>query len=306
MKTMTENPLSPGVGWIHTQNRAARLDPSRKERDIFPLPCPPKARQEHGLSRRSQQRFDRKRHILADIQGAVKGLNSMNGFSPDTEFDFAPDPMQNEVLERMVHLSRVAAHKGTLPALQPEAALRELLRGRSEYESPNLPISLARFNLERISLPDSLDNVPNVVDILPEEARQYLKSPEQMVRGLQEGVEPITPYWDPTLKSNTGCYRALLRRLRKIGYLRFTRVPLCQAGLFFVYKSDKKRIRLIVEARPANQIFASPPGVHLCTSEGFARIQMEIPEDVKPGSPGNTKTVCFFDNGNTTPQTRIP
>lgn len=126
----------------------------------------------------------------------------MNGFSPTSEFEFAPDPMQTEVLERMVHLSRISAFKGKSITCSSEAALRELLRGRSEYDSSHLPISLARFKLERISMPESLDNVPNVEDILPVEARRYLESPEQMVRGLDEGEELITPYWDPILKND--------------------------------------------------------------------------------------------------------
>ena len=125
--------LGPGWGWAHSQSRAARLDPSKKQRDIFPLPGVPEVRQLHRLSRRSQQRLDRKRHIYADVQHAVEGLNWMNGFSPKTEFESDPDPMQKEVLERMMHLSRIAGFKGSVPSTQPEAALRELLQGREEY-----------------------------------------------------------------------------------------------------------------------------------------------------------------------------
>lgn len=75
-----------------------------------------------------------------------------------------------------------------------------------------------------------------------------------------------------------------MRKLYKIGYLRFTRKPLCRAGMFFVHKSDGERIRLIVDARPANQIFHKPPGVELCTGEGFSRIELEVPVNIKPGT----------------------
>ena len=103
-------------------------DPSKKQRDIFPLPGVPEVRQLHRLSRRSQQRFDRKRRIYADVQQAVEGLNWTD-----------PDPMQQEVLERIMHLSRVAGFKGSVPSLQPEAALRELLHGREEYDASSVP-----------------------------------------------------------------------------------------------------------------------------------------------------------------------
>ena len=276
--------LGPGQGWVHSQDRSCRLDPSRKERDIFPLPCPPEVCQEHGLSRRSQQRLDRKMRILADVREAVQALNWMNGFSPTSEFNCEPDPMQKQVLERMVHLSRVAAYDGAGPTWKPEAALQELLRGKTEYESPGLPISLARFDIERISLPETLEDVPDVLDILPEEARHFLKSPEHMLRSEPVVDELITPYWDPLLKNNKSCYKALIKKLHSIGYLRYTRKPMARAGIFFVHKSDKKKIRMIVDARPANQLFGSPPGVQLCTSEGFARIEMEVPSELTPGT----------------------
>ena len=278
--------LGPGQGWAFSQDRSCRLDPSREMRDLFPLPCPPKVCQEHRLSRRSQQRFDRKQKILADVQSAVNGLNWMHGFSPTFKFDSAPDPMQKQVLERMVHLSRVAAHQGSGPAWKPEAALRELLRGKSEYESPGMPISLARFDIERISLPTSLEGVPHVLDVLPEEAHHFLKSPEHMLRSEPPTEELITPYWDPILRNSKAAYKSLIKKLHAIGYLRFTRKPLAKAGLFFVHKSDRRKIRLIVDARQANQLFGSPPGVELCTSEGFARIEIEVPEQLEPGSPG--------------------
>ena len=49
----------------------------------------------------------------------------------------------------------------------------------------------------------------------------------------------------------------------------YTEAP-CKSWFVFVHKSDRQKIRLIVDARQANQVFGSPPGVELCTLEGFA------------------------------------
>ena len=118
----------------------------------------------------------------------------------------------------------------------------------------------------------------------PGGGRQYLESPELMVRD-EPPEETIKPYWDPALKGNRKNYRTLMQRLHKIGYLRYTTFkPLARAGMFFVHKSDKKKIRLIVDARPANQLFHSPPSVQLCTSEGFACIEIEVPPHILPGT----------------------
>eukprot|EP00438_Fugacium_kawagutii_P003618 Skav206459 [mRNA] locus=scaffold2468:14555:14929:- [translate_table: standard] len=85
----------------------------------------------------------------------------------------------------------------------PEAALKVLLQGRSEYHTPDFPVSLARFSLERISLPETLEGVPEVASLLPEEARQYLELPEFMIEAEDFKDEPIVPYVDPALKVGT-------------------------------------------------------------------------------------------------------
>eukprot|EP00969_Alexandrium_andersonii_P029160 1271870-Alexandrium_andersonii.AAC.1 len=47
---------------------------------------------------------------------------------------------------------------------------------------------------------------------------------------------------------------------------------------YFVYKKDR-RLRLIIDAREANQWFADPPGVAMCTSESLARAELVSPSD---------------------------
>ena len=51
-----------------------------------------------------------------------------------------------------------------------------------------------------------------------------------------------------------------------------------------MHKSDKKKIRLIVDARSTNALFKEPPGVELCSSEGFSRIEVQLTEQAQPGS----------------------
>ena len=264
---------------------AGKLRASLGSRDLFPLPLPASVHQSCSLSRRSQQRLDRKRQLEEDVREATKGLNWMNGFSPNFEFDdVEPDPMQQDVLDRVRHLCKTAVDVGTFAKVDhPEAALKALLQGRSEYHDHDFPVSLARFDLERISLPETLEGVPEVASVLPEEARQYLNSSEHMVKNDELREEPIVPYYDPALKIRRN-YRSLIEKLHKLGYLRYTRSPKARAGIFFVHKSDGRKIRMIVDARPANQLFKAPPGVQLCTSEGFSRMEIEVPPDLTPGS----------------------
>ena len=166
---------------------------------------------------------------------------------------------------------------------KPEAALRELLKGKSEYHQPEVPVALAPYKLERISLPSSLENLPEARDLLPENARRYLLGRELMLR--EEGAyDAPRPYWDPVLANNKKHYREFIEKLNSVGMLQFTQHPKNHVGVFFVHKSDKQKIRLIVDARSSNALFKEPPGVELCSSEGFSRIECEVSEGVLPGS----------------------
>lgn len=182
-----------------------------------------------------------------------------------------PDDLQEEVLDRIFYLSELAGDRDdTGPIPTPEAALRELLRGRSEHSTPDVPLALAPFNLGRVSLPHTLADAPFAADLLEGHARQYLDVPEQMLRPDPPCEEVFRPYWDPRLLNDKGAYRSLIRRLHKLGYLRYTTQPKGEVGIFFVWKSDGEHIRMILDARGPNRVFRDPLGVELCTAEGFS------------------------------------
>ena len=133
-------------------------------------------------------------------------------------------------------------------------------------------------------MPESLEGSPDVVDLLPTDARRFLEAPERMVRQGPETECEVTPYWDPVLRRSPKEYRQCIQYLDKIGYLDFTLTPQERAGVFFVHKSDRQRIRLIIDGRRANARLHQPPGVSLATAETFARAELE--HDNGPGSPG--------------------
>jgi hypothetical protein len=56
----------------------------------------------------------------------------------------------------------------------------------------------------------------------------------------------------------------------KLGLVEVTDKVLAEVGLFFVSKKDGTR-RMIVDARPANALFARPPHTHLYVPERFSQ-----------------------------------
>ena len=65
----------------------------------------------------------------------------------------------------------------------------------------------------------------------------------------------------------------LIKHCADIGLDDYTLTPLCVLGMFFVYKKDKS-LRMIVDCRKANQLFAKPPGVDLVTGEGLSGAEL--------------------------------
>lgn len=90
---------------------------------------------------------------------------------------------------------------------------------------------------------------------------------------------PVEPYWDPILKFNRKEYNKLVSRLASIGYFQYTK-PQSHVGVFFVYKSNRTKLRMITDARRSNQLFRDPPPVGLMTAEGFGRFELSLDGDL--------------------------
>ena len=275
---MSDSPSCVGpAGGMDKWSGPSRDGNAASARDLFPLPLPEPLNMVRGLNRRASQRMARQVRIQHEQRELVSALNWMHLGT----FDFRPaegcSSMQNEVLGR---LRSLVVDAGDLDdcsrQLSQEAALAELLRGQDGYSEPATPASLAPFNLELISLPSDLSDAPHALDLLGDEDRRYLEVQERMLLGGQSDVSSRVnkPYWDPALKHNPRNYRRFIRRLCDIKYLDFTLEPSNHAGVFFVWKSDRQKIRLIVDARPANSTFVDPPGVSLATAETFSKIEV--------------------------------
>ncbi|CAK0795767.1 unnamed protein product, partial [Prorocentrum cordatum] len=203
----------------------------------------------------------------------VEAINWMSGY------DSHPGPandMQRDVLERFEGLVRGRQPDAKLQ--EPQAALRELLRGRSPCDGRGGPTTVASYSAGLVSMPTDVSDCPRLEDLLPGEALTFLQ--ERQERMLRETPLPtdVEPYFDSVLKFNHKEYRGLVRRLLSAGILGWTLSPKERIGMFFVWKDGRRRLRLIVDARRTNAHFRDPPGVELLSSEGLARIEVQMPD----------------------------
>ena len=262
---------------------------------LFPLPFSYPSGRKGFSGRRQAQRHNRRYRAEFELCETLQALNWMHGFD-FTDHSTRPhsSQIQNDVIARVSGLIDRAGALGELHhPFSPEAALKSLLQGRSDYHEPTSPIALAPFDLELISLPATLKEAPRAEDLLPESDRLYLKEQERMFRPNHMSDEFFKPYWDPALKHSPRKYRSFIKKLDSIHYLRYTLHPVEMAGIFFVKKSDGRRIRMIVDGRGANLRLRDPPSVSLSTAETFSRIEMTVPEDLLHDKDGRER---FFES----------
>ena len=201
--------------------------------------------------------------------------------------------MHGQVIARAYELSsgwisrRKAVHEDSeAPCQHSEAALHRLLKGRGCYDGATAPNNLAPCCLPRISLPESLESAPDLIERVPPDALPFLQGDhERMLRSeadreaIANSGSLVTPYLDPMLRRNRRVLVRLVKRLLRIKLFRVTLRPRGRVGLFFVHKSKGGKIRLILDCRPSNQMFRPPPGTPLATVESLCSIEMEVAAD---------------------------
>jgi hypothetical protein len=86
--------------------------------------------------------------------------------------------------------------------------------------------------------------------------------------------EPRDPPPKPILYATHSEYVALVKRMHSAGMLAFTVRPKAVNGIFGVPKDGGSSIRLIIDARPANALFKTPPKVQLPTPDVIAQMRV--------------------------------
>ena len=133
-------------------------------------------------------------------------------------------------------------------------------------------VSLAPFQLERLSLPDSIRECPRIETLLPAEALSYLKGHQERMLDPHEKEPEVKEFLDPTLRYNQKKYQQLVGEPHRRALVRALDYEEERVGLFAVWKVKSQSQRLIVDTRRSNARFLPPPEVDLLSAEALARV----------------------------------
>ena len=234
--------------------------------DIFPLPLTEACEPPPGgsLGRRAQQNVSRRRAHASAAHECVRSLNFAAGGMRKTPQGFGPrdpNPAQHSVLRRVWEATseRPSAHADMVP----EAALRSLLRADPLYDIGSAG-DVAPYSRDLVSLPFGQKAPVPLGQFLEGEAladislpaERMLLGPEGLEGRLERGL--IDSYMDPVLKHSVKKYSDFVGVLHSCGFVKFCQSAKVTNGLFFARKKSGK-LRMILDARPANQLFRKAP-----------------------------------------------
>jgi hypothetical protein len=125
-----------------------------------------------------------------------------------------------------------------------------------------------------VSLP-SVAGTARLLDILPPHLAQQYSTPDLLLRPVPARCKARARAFCASRQE----YIDLIRRLLQLDMVRLETSVHVVNGLFAVPK-DQDSLRLIIDARPTNAIFAEPSAVQLPTPDLLAQLQVSTSDTV--------------------------
>jgi hypothetical protein len=260
------------------------------QKGFFPLPafCGSSSFQSSSSSRRVQQRLRLQRRSVKLANMCVTSLNLLNislststrnlssniNQSVSSSSLFSPNQLPSSQLLAMQHVKSCATR---FVKCRPDIECDASDSSPDPVSSPGYLTVPARDRLKIIASKVSLPSQPGVVDmlkVLPSSLAARYASPQEMLRPDVDLIKDQLPR--PILQASQEEYVALIRRMMTLGMVSFTHSPEVVNGVFGVVK-DVDKIRLIIDARPANKVFVDPDPVELPSPSVVA--QLSVPVD---------------------------
>lgn len=182
-------------------------------------------------------------------------------FNPFDSFQFLSCLDQAGLQQCSVH---------SIPQRDQPGKVFRWLNHRSYFGEP-AGVPVLPLQASKVSLPSSISSVP-LLSILPPPIAAVYSSPTNGLLSLSRAPgRPINRGRPPCVVGERQEYISLLKRLHSLSMISFTPHPKCVNGLFTVEK-DSVKLRLIIDARWANQLFIEPPSVQLPNPSHIGRL----------------------------------
>ena len=118
-------------------------------------------------------------------------------------------------------------------------------------------------------------------EFLPQDSARCCQSPEKFIVRSDAQMEAwrsekssFRPHWDATVSFSRAALLELYRTLASKGLIVLKKRIKSRCGMFFVWKSGKKAIRLLIYARGENACHRCPPRAFLGSGSAIGEMQI--------------------------------
>lgn len=209
-----EMALGLDVGASQVHQGSPKLHAARKPRDLFPLPLlRDEAQISYGLSRKARRKQLWKGHLGCEVNHTIRALNSMYGGDGKQhrpgqflieEDVFGEGSAQWDCIE---HIESMVHKMGKPPSELTGRGALSSLQAASGYTGDQPVGSLASFNPEAISLPQSGWDPIDLADLWGDDGRSMVNEfvstqvlPIEEASAKLEACGVKQPYSDPMLR----------------------------------------------------------------------------------------------------------
>ena len=189
-----------------------------------------------------------------------------------------PTLAQRSILDGM--RDRIAAYGAPPVDLSGQQALHSLLKSDDSYVLGAKNLAPYQPDLLKVAKSNVLPK--KATELLPPDTSKFLLHPDKfIIRSDSEMSEwrsrhpSFRPYWGPTLAGSRQSRLDLYHTLAAKGLLVLKKRIKCRCGVFFVWKSGRKGIRLIIDAREANASHRRPPKAFLGSASAISELQID-------------------------------
>jgi hypothetical protein len=169
--------------------------------------------------------------------------------------------------------------------LTPRECFGEIIRSTDGYSMESKNVAPYQPELLKV-LKDGGAYPKPAVGLLPPEVARALQEPQTFMIRSEEEMQhwrssnpSFMPHWDETLKQSRSKRLELYKSLHAKGLLTYRRKIRSKCGIFFVWKSSKKGIRMIVDARMTNAFFRRPPRTRLGGGGALATLDTYLSDE---------------------------
>ena len=256
-------------------------------RDGLPVPLSPDPGSRPRLSRGTRQRIGRRNAVECRRCDALGALSDVYG-SQDTDLSDCLNSGMSNGSDRILE-----AFQSFDPTLceTTEEALKVLLGSSVPYDGHEESTTLASFDRGKVALPGVFTEPSNISDLLGSRARTMVESfqtellhdAEHFARVIKEEGK-VKPYLDPALTKSRSEYELFISDLYAQKIIGFTSDEniIERCGMFFVTNNDGT-LRLVIDARPANQHFRPSPNMPIGGGSAWASIRIPTKADLHVG-----------------------